>query len=385
MKGTIVNIYLNSPLKGATVKTGIFTTVTNTNGVFEIPMDIIPPYSSSSSPNIISITLPEYQALEVTPYKGDGEIKEDLGVIGLTPIVASLEGDKIDASQIQQSQIEEISASKRDFKYFAQKKLVDLINNVKIVLIPLILTLIARFGITKANKLIEEGKTKAADILDQITCPTPEELNRIISRKNKTVKQLNNAIKTIDITTKALGITGGIITALEIAFTILKNLPIPSAVPPGIGLPINVILGIQDGKDRIDKLITSLKTANAGLLVILVLLRQVLTQAVQYLNLLDSLVQHCYPDANQEQLSAELTALTQQQTQQLSPVVINVNGFEMGVETEATTNSLKRRRAIARNKQGVVMLKGEWSFSSIDQILIDELVFYIQQNDLKAE
>jgi hypothetical protein len=385
MKGTIVNIYLNSPLKGATVKTGTFATVTNTNGVFEIPMDIIPPYSSSSSPNIISITLPEYQALEVTPYKGDGEIKEDLGVIGLTPIVASLEGDKIDASQIQQSQIEEISASKRDFKYFAQKKLVDLINNVKIVLIPLILTLIARFGITKANKLIEEGKTKAADILDQITCPTPEELNRIISRKNKTVKQLNNAIKTIDITTKALGITGGIITALEIAFTILKNLPIPSAVPPGIGLPINVILGIQDGKDRIDKLITSLKTANAGLLVILVLLRQVLTQAVQYLNLLDSLVQHCYPDANQEQLSAELTALTQQQTQQLSPVVINVNGFEMGVETETTTNSLKRRRAIARNKQGVVMLKGEWSFSSIDQILIDELVFYIQQNDLKAE
>ena len=57
----------------------------------------------------------------------------------------------------------------------------------------------------------------------------------------------------------------------------------------------------------------------------------------------------------------------------------------MGVVTETTTNSLKRRRAIARNKSGVVMLQGEWSFSSIDQILIDELVFYIQQNDLKAD
>jgi len=57
----------------------------------------------------------------------------------------------------------------------------------------------------------------------------------------------------------------------------------------------------------------------------------------------------------------------------------------MGVETETTTNPLKRRRAIARNKSGVVMLKGEWSFSSIDQILIDELVFYIQQNNLKAD
>ena len=30
------------------------------------------------------------------------------------------------------------------------------------------------------------------------------------------------------------------------------------------------------------------------------------------------------------------------------------------------------------------MLKGELSYSSNDQILIDELVFYIQQNDLKA-
>jgi hypothetical protein len=57
----------------------------------------------------------------------------------------------------------------------------------------------------------------------------------------------------------------------------------------------------------------------------------------------------------------------------------------MKVETEVTDKSLKRRRAIAINQNNVVMLKGEWSFSSIDQILIDELVFYIQQNDLKAD
>jgi hypothetical protein len=69
-----------------------------------------------------------------------------------------------------------------------------------------------------------------------------------------------------------------------------------------------------------------------------VLLRQVLTQAVQYLNLLDSLVQHCAPDSSQEQLARELTLLTQQQTQQESPVVINVNGFTMKVETEVTIN-----------------------------------------------
>ena len=31
------------------------------------------------------------------------------------------------------------------------------------------------------------------------------------------------------------------------------------------------------------------------------------------------------------------------------------------------------------------MLQGEPSFSSNDQILIDELVFYIEQNDLKSD
>jgi hypothetical protein len=62
-----------------------------------------------------------------------------------------------------------------------------------------------------------------------------------------------------------------------------------------------------------------------------------------------------------------------------------INGFIMGIETEITTNPLKRRRATAKNKSGVTLLFGEFSFTSIDQILIDELIFYIQTNDLKAD
>ena len=107
------------------------------------------------------------------------------------------------------------------------------------------------------------------------------------------------------------------------------------------------------------------------------------------LEVLDLFVQYSYETTglkpnDEEGIDPQLQALTQQETQQKSPVVTNVNGFEMGVEIEKTTNKVKRRRAIARNKAGVVMLKGEYSFSSIDQILIDQLVFYIQQNDLKA-
>ena len=116
-----------------------------------------------------------------------------------------------------------------------------------------------------------------------------------------------------------------------------------------------------------------------------------LNQVIQLLSVLDTLIGGCAEELGatldeQEQISQELLKSTQEQSQQLSPVVTNVNGFDMAVVTidNVTIGGLKRRRAIAKNPQGVIMLQGEPSFSSNDQILIDELVFYIQQNDLKA-
>jgi hypothetical protein len=336
----------------------------------------------------ILISAPGYESVEVTPYKGDGTAKPDLGVITLTPTNIALEQDKIKASQLNTDQIKEISKGEKGAEYYTQERLSNQINNIKTVLIPSVLTLVAGFGVTKATDLVVQNQSKITDVIkNRAACPTQAELTSIVDKKNKLVKQLNNTLTLIDSTTKALGITGGVIEGLDIAYNILKNLPIPSSTGvPGVpGLPVNIILAIQDNKDRLNILISKLKKINTSTLSILVLLRQTLLQALQLLNLLDQLVQKCYPDANQERISLELTALTQQQASETSPVVTNVNGFEMGVETEITTNPLKRRRAIARNQGGVVMLKGEWSFSSIDQILIDELVFYIQTNNLKAE
>lgn len=379
ISGLILDLKTNLPINGATIKFQELATTSNSKGNFTLNCN--PPTT-----NIISMTVsfPGYESVEEVPYKGDKTLKTDI-IIQMNSTRNSLELDKINSSQLTEKQIDELSKDKKDFKYYSQKKLNGSVGNIKTVLIPVILTLTAEFGVTGVQKLIEQGKDKIPNLKDQISCPTQQELIQLINRKNKLVKQLNNTLKVIDSTTKALGITGGIIETLNIAFQVIKNLPLPSAVPPGVGLPINVILGIQDNKDKLDKLIKGLRVVNVGTLTTLILLRQVLSQALQYLNLLDKLIEHCYPDAEQLQISAELTALTQQQTQQLSPIVINVNGFEMGVETEPTTNSLKRRRAIARNKGGVIMLTGEWSFSSIDQILIDELVFYIQQNNLKAD
>ena len=89
----------------------------------------------------------------------------------------------------------------------------------------------------------------------------------------------------------------------------------------------------------------------------------------------------------QEQLSVELLLIGTVSEAQGQPVLTEVNGFVMGVQTDEETpvGSLKRRYAVAKNKQGVVLLKGDPSLSSSDQILIDELAFYITSNDLKPD
>ena len=109
------------------------------------------------------------------------------------------------------------------------------------------------------------------------------------------------------------------------------------------------------------------------------------------MNSLDLQIQKCIGDDEVElaEINTTLLELNNQQqsqsTQQNPQQNIQINGFNFDVETEPTTNNLKRKRAIAKNAQGVILLRGEYSFSSSNQILINELVFYIQTNNLKAD
>ena len=215
-------------------------------------------------------------------------------------------------------------------------------------------------------------------------CPSPDTLIEIIEVKNNVTTQLNQVMNLLNSSTKALGITGGIIAAFEIALQFYKFNPTP--LPPGA--PIALTSLNEDLKEFADKgIIERLGAITAGTLIILAVLRQTLSKVLQLLELLDNLIQFCSPDTIEfeKELSKELQQILNQQFVDdfNSPINI-VNGFTMEIETETTENPVKRRRAIARDSGGIAVLKGEYSFSSNEQILIDELVFYIQTNNLKS-
>lgn len=365
ISGIVVSQLSNEPLVGVEVSYNDDLTQTNIKGEFSLIgvkmlEDLIQ----------ISINLPQYVPQTITPHTLGGSIKNDLGVIKLTPNKTNLKIEKLKSSQLDSKSIESLKS--KDSSSQQQKSLNNTINNLKSILIPSILGLIAKFGITNAMDYIK-GEVENLNP----SCPKdPKSLQDLVNTRNKFAKQLNNLYKTVDITTKALGLVNGAVTLFSTAYSILKLLPIPTP-PPATPSPVPII---QDQKSSLDINIKKFTKISAGTLLSLTILRDLIQQVLDLLKLLDQQIQNCTEDAELIEINEELRITNDNTT----PSITQINGFTMGTETESTTKNLKRKRATAENSQGVILLRGEYSFSSSDQILIDELVFYIQSNDLKA-
>ena len=258
-----------------------------------------------------------------------------------------------------------------------------LVTTLKTVILPKVLKMIAEFGISKATEAI--GK-KFEDM--NATCPANlDELNKIIKLKNDLTKQLNNIYKTLNTIKVGVETVKKVISVADILVKTIVPIfnisPIAGFGAPDFSKPILPVI------DKTKDIIKKFKVISSTTAMTLSILTDIVQKILNLLSLLDSLVEGCAIEGAlpQEQISEDLLEATQQQSQQLSPVVTNVNGFEMDVIpiNNVTVGGLKRRQAIARNQAGIIMLKGEPSFSSNDQILIDELTYYIQQNNLKAE
>jgi len=371
----------NQPIPGATITSTLGdTTNTTPDGEF----NLIGEYTSGEI-FTINIYAQNFGQKNINPFTLSKKFKNQgaLGIITLKPSKLDLKEAIDEELPLTIPQIKALQLSKMDVEMAKQQAMNNLIKQIKTVLLPQVLTLIAQFGITKASEAI--GK-KFGDM--NATCPANlDELNDLIRKKNKLTKALNNIMQFLTTVKVGVQVLDTTITVAQIVVEVLNGIYLPFPVA-GFGAP-DLSKLIKENIDIIRERLKKYKLISSATLLVLTILIQVLQQILNYLSLMDSLIQGCAIEGQlpQEQLSKDLLEATQEQSQQKSPVVTNVNGFEMDViPVKGTTEkSLKRRRAIAKNKSGVIMLQGEPSFSSNDQILIDELVFYIQQNDLKAD
>lgn len=383
--GTVIDFYQNIPISNASVILPLpgtkFTTKTNNQGKFKIkaiyPVDKNTERATLRPP--ILVIAKGYIPKKLNPYALDQTVKSDLRTTQLKSTQGLTAEAKAEIARLKKTTIAIIQAlkpKKGSLKILLKK----FINILKERLIPFLLALLAPFLIGKISDIIA-GKISQASA--QGECPAPEEVIKAKNRRNKIVRQLNQMYKLVNTALIIVGLLGGLAAVIKIAAGVIRAIPLPTSVPPGVGFPTSIILNFQKLIDNLLKVAEKTFTLSLGISSALLVLSSLLLQALKLLKLLDQQLLRC--SENIEDLE-DLDFAIEDDEEEDTQVNNLVNGFTLAVvvDNKSQVGSLQRRYATATNPQGVVVLKGEPSFSASEQILIDELAFYIRSNNLKA-
>ena len=316
----------------------------------------------------------------VTPISGEREVKTDLPTFSLVDLNQAA-NDALpeylgEYYPIYKTTREALLAPKEKVLVFRKQQILKSIETIQTRLLPLAIGLLLTFGITKLSEK------------NQKICPSASALNANVERRNRVVRQLNQIFKQITLNTAIAAALTAIAALLKSNKSIILNLPLPLGAPIGVGVPYSAVAKLQEVEQVLTELESDNTELNKQIVNGLILLTAAITTILVLLKLLDEMTQECAVELNvqPEAISQELIELSNEATEEGVTSPNSVNGFTLEVQAidQDSVGKLKRRQAIGKNPQGIVIIKGEPSFSSSDQILINELAFYIQSNNLKA-
>ena len=226
----------------------------------------------------------------------------------------------------------------------------------------------------------------------------PPELQELIRIRDKIVDQLNKLAKKIE----KIGTTiSGSSTFLSATLIAIKSIDFASIgislalkAFPAAPVPGGITSALNDAQTFIrkqtfdklgnSKLATTTSTVLASALV-LSLVGGWISQALDILARLDVLIMNCNPNSTLTPISDEVKSISllykeAQNTQNSA----TYQGFILDVETIPYTPTVNRTQAVGKNSQGIVLIRGELSFTSNNQTLINELKLIIDRDNLQA-
>ena len=378
--------------KDGTFKINIYIPIIPSTQKCTIDVAILSRKSTEKDPSGIKIPGTGFTPGTFVILQGDRTIKTELGLRKVTKLdsvakkITTEFNKRIDEAG---DAINQVALGAAEW-VLSQRKIAlnKITNTIKTILLPLVIGLLLQFGITKLSQS------------NRKTCPTQGELEGLIRQRNRLNRQISNIYKSITnniAIAAAFLVLAGVLRGVRLT---LDNLPFPQAVgtPPlkdfgGLifAQPYSTSAKLQRLNEQLEELSKNNKDLNKAILTNLIFVIAGTTTIVILLKAIDKLIQECseengVTDLELEAINQELLDLAEEGEEDGNPIISNTNGFIFSVETDNSNpvGTLKRRFAVAKDSRGITLLKGEPSFSSSDQILIDELVFYIQQNNLKA-
>ena len=240
----------------------------------------------------------------------------------------------------------------------------------------------------------------------QQACPPKAELEAIIKQKNSITTALTQVQTALTTMVQTGQTVTGIINVTDIAVRVIKNLPLPTAVPPGVGIPINVINRFTDTLIKLSDLIKVSKGVVSSIAPAVQSLNNDIQTILSALTRLDVLLVGC--------LEADTVGLTDEEKEDyFTSLGINLNTLDTTSSPEVNiaggqaledslapnsndpliykdfkliidndkenTLSFPRRRIVATRVTDAVQIVGDYSFSSSTQILVDEIKFKIDK------
>jgi len=211
------------------------------------------------------------------------------------------------------------------------------------------------------------------------TCPTQEELLIIIAKRNALaggINQLQNQIIT-------LGRTGDLITKITTplppALTLLKVLPLPTVTP---GVTAGSIVTLSDIFSTLKEVLNRFKSIAGGFDFLENFTISILNRVNSELKKLDVLIEKCAKESG-----IEYEVINEELNQDLTEEGFGTyKGFTFEIKYDGLNQTpYPKRFAQALDKKKIVRLKSESSFASDPNVLVEELKFIIDTQNLKGD
>jgi hypothetical protein len=316
----------------------------------------------------------------------------DIGRIVLNPIKEDIEEKVIESKIEVQKQENKIIEQQSILNVPFEVKLAALFNTLKVklkgLLIPYVLDLISKFGPQILNNVLNKVKDPLIDKL----CPSEDRLLEILKKRNKLVKQLNNLLKVVRTISKILKVTNALILGFKVG---IKALTLTST-------PVTFSAQVSEGLAELKRLLEKASSTVSTLSITAATVGFFLSYILALLDMLDELILNCAQEINPETgeptLSFEVIddeinnfrdPTSEKEQDIVDPLTgkpFPYKGFTFEIKNDTSQNfQYPKRYAIARNVQGIQVLRSESSFASNPSILIEELKFIIDKDNLRAD
>jgi len=239
------------------------------------------------------------------------------------------------------------------------------------------------------GKLVAQIEGRVSDMLKKFSneCPTPSELTSIINTKNNLSKALNSFERRIVSFNGAIGGMQGAVSSAKVVIQVIKAIPIPTAIIPpttgGIGIPISILTRYSDALILLNKIVEALENDIDGVKAVTGSVSSTVRSLKDRLSTIDTAIQRCSTnspgivDAAQPKQNTGSEG-TPKDAQGASDPNYSYKGYALEIVQDPNSPPIAPKRyAIAKDGKGIEKLRGESSFSSDTQVLLDEVKFKI--------